>query len=135
LQLNDDVGSNTVYPIPGYGDVETMNFESFHPVMRQAAAASPLRPMPLAVLSHVQPFPLTEEQLGFPPATYERASLAAYRELAALLPNGRLIVASKSGHDIHQDQPAVVTEAIREVVEGVRDPDTWDELRACCARS
>ena len=135
MKLNDDFASNTVQTIPGYGDVETIDFLTFNPVMRQAVAASPLRPMPLAVLSKGQPSPFTEQQLGFPVATFDRAIRNAHRELAALVPNGRFFIASKSGHDIHQDQPAVVTEAIREVVAGVRDPDTWNELRACCAGS
>ena len=42
-------------------------------------------------------------------------------------------MASESGHDIHQDQPELVTEAIRQVVTGVRNPDTWYDLTSCCA--
>jgi pimeloyl-ACP methyl ester carboxylesterase len=134
MKFNVDFGGDTLQTIPGYGPLETVPYASGFPAMRQAAA-SPLRPMPLAVLSHGIPFAVTEEQLGFAPAIFEQASLRAYRELAALVPDGRLYIATESGHDIHQDQPAVVTEAIREVVEGVRDPDTWDTLRSCCAAS
>ena len=32
-------------------------------------------------------------------------------------PRGRQIVAEKSGHFIHQDQPALVIAAVREVIE------------------
>jgi hypothetical protein len=39
-----------------------------------------------------------------------------------LVPNARFFIAKISGHDIHQDQPKLVTEAIRQVVAGVRDP-------------
>jgi hypothetical protein len=42
-------------------------------------------------------------------------------------------VASESGHDIHQDQPELVIEAIQQVLQGVRNPDTWYSLAACCA--
>ena len=42
-------------------------------------------------------------------------------------------MATESGHDIHQDQPELVIEAIRQVVEGVRHPDTWEDLASCCA--
>ena len=41
-------------------------------------------------------------------------------------------MASESGHDIHQDQPELVIEAMRQVVEGVRNPDTWYDLTSCC---
>jgi pimeloyl-ACP methyl ester carboxylesterase len=125
---------NTVLPIPGYGDVETIAFGSDNEVMRRAAAAAPLRPMPLAVLAKSNPFDVTEEALGFSPETLEAALFAAEAQLASLVPNGRLFVAGASGHDVHQDQPGLVTEAIREVVEGVRSPDTWDDLSACCSR-
>ncbi len=39
----------------------------------------------------------------------------------------------ESGHDIHQDQPEQVVEAVRQVVAGVRNPDTWYDLTSCCA--
>jgi pimeloyl-ACP methyl ester carboxylesterase len=131
VKLNLDLGSDTVETIPGYGPLETIGYGSGYSVMRQAAAASPLHPMPLAVLSHGRPFAVTEQQLGFAPAIFEQATLATYRKLAALAPNGRLFIASESGHDIHQDQPAIVTEAIRQVIEGVRDPETWNAMTSC----
>jgi pimeloyl-ACP methyl ester carboxylesterase len=37
----------------------------------------------------------------------------------------RFIVAEQSHHFIYIDQPDLVTEAIHEVVDAVRDPDTW----------
>jgi pimeloyl-ACP methyl ester carboxylesterase len=126
-----NASGNTVLPIPGYGDVETIPFGA-NDAMRKAAATSPLRAMPLGVLAKSQPFDLTEDALGFSPVTLEAALLAAEEQLAALVPSGRFYVASSSGHDIHQDQPALVTEAIREVVEGVRSPDTWYDLSSCC---
>jgi pimeloyl-ACP methyl ester carboxylesterase len=57
---------------------------------------------------------------------------ANYESLATLVPQARFFVATESGHDIHQDQPELVTEAIRQVVEGVRHPDTWADLTSCC---
>jgi heme O synthase-like polyprenyltransferase len=54
--------------------------------------------------------------------------------LAMLVPNARFFVAKDSGHDIHQDQPELVTEAIRQVVAAVRNPDTWYDLTSCCAK-
>ena len=51
---------------------------------------------------------------------------------ATLVPNARFSVASESGHDIHQDQPELVTEAIHQVVAGVRNANTWYDLTSCC---
>jgi pimeloyl-ACP methyl ester carboxylesterase len=46
-------------------------------------------------------------------------------ELAALVPGARHVVATESGHGIQQDQPELVIEAVRQVVEAVRDPGKW----------
>lgn len=40
-------------------------------------------------------------------------------------PDGRLVVAEQSGYFIPGDQPDLVIDAIRQVVEAVRDPSTW----------
>jgi pimeloyl-ACP methyl ester carboxylesterase len=59
------------------------------------------------------------------PDALESVLRAANEDLATLVPNARFFVAKDSGHDIHQDQPELVTEAIRQVVTGVRDPAIW----------
>jgi pimeloyl-ACP methyl ester carboxylesterase len=136
VKLNQEVGSDTVFPIEGYGDAETIGYGSGNAVMREAEAATSLRPMPLAVLAHGVPFPAPEELLakyGFTSAELEGILLTANKDLATLVPDTRFFVASESGHDIHQDQPELVTEAIRQVVAGVRNPDTWYDLASCCA--
>jgi hypothetical protein len=46
-------------------------------------------------------------------------------DLAQRVPNARFAVAAESGHGIHQDQLELVIEAIRDVVDAVRDPSTW----------
>jgi hypothetical protein len=127
------MGSDVVHQIPGYGDAETTGYGANDAVMRKAAAASPLSPLPLAVLAHGKPFPQSADAPGFTPGELERYLLAANEAQAALVPNSRFTVASESGHDIHQDQPALVIEAIRQVVAGVRNPDTWYDLSSCCA--
>jgi pimeloyl-ACP methyl ester carboxylesterase len=116
-----------------YG-LEDYDVSAFDDAMRQAAAARPLRPMPLAVLAHGQTFGATEEALGFSPDLLERGFRIAEDQLATLVPNARFFIAADSGHFIQTDQPALVTEAIRQVVEGVRDPDTWNDLSSCCAQ-
>jgi pimeloyl-ACP methyl ester carboxylesterase len=134
VRLNQGLGADTVIPIPGYGDVETIRFGADNAVMREAVAASSLPPMPLAILAHGKPFALpADDAQGFSAAELEAFIRAENQEKAALVPDARFTVASESGHDIHQDQPELVIEAIRQVVAGVRDPDTWDDLSSCCA--
>ena len=134
VAFNRRAGSDTVEPIPGYGDLETLPYGASDAVMRAAAAAAPLRPMPLAVLAHGRPFALPDPPPDLSAATLEADLRAANADLATLVPRARFFVAAGSGHDIHQDQPTLVVEAIRQLVEGVRHPDTWRDLAACCAR-
>jgi len=133
VQLNRDFGTDTVVPIPGYGDVETIGYGADNAVMREAAVATPLPPLPLAVLAHGQPFALPEDAQGFTSAELESFLSAANEDLATLVPSARYFVASESGHDIHQDQPELVSEAVRQVVAGVRHPAAWYDLNSCCA--
>jgi pimeloyl-ACP methyl ester carboxylesterase len=44
----------------------------------------------------------------------------AQRRLAALSSDSRLIIAEGSGHDIHWEQPTLVIDAVRQVVDDVR---------------
>jgi pimeloyl-ACP methyl ester carboxylesterase len=134
VRLNQGLDADTVIPIPGYGDAETLPFGADNAVVREAVAASPLRPMPLVVLAHGKPFALPADAQGFTAAEMEGFIRAANEAKVALVPDARYTVASESGHDIHQDQPELVIEAIRQVVAGVRNPDTWYELTSCCAQ-
>jgi pimeloyl-ACP methyl ester carboxylesterase len=131
-QLSRELGSDTVVPIPGYGGLETIGFGADNATMREAVAASPLPPMPLAVLAHGKPIISLDETRGFTTAEWEALQQTSFENLATLVPQARFSVASESGHDIHQDQPELVIEAVRQVVEGVRNPDTWYDMRSCC---
>jgi hypothetical protein len=94
--------------------------------MRAAAAAAPLRSLPLVVLTRVRPLDLLSDlPLGFSADALERAWAAGQTELVALVPGARQVVATENGHGIQVDQPELVIEAIREVVEAVRDPSSW----------
>jgi pimeloyl-ACP methyl ester carboxylesterase len=134
VRFNVRSGSDKVEPIAGYGDLETLGYGKNNVVMRQVAATTPLGPMPLAVLAHARPFDVPRDTEGLSSGALESVLRAANEDLAMLVPNARFFVAKISGHDIHQDQPRLVTEAIRQVVAGVRDPDTWYDLTSCCAR-
>ncbi|MGB3331072.1 MAG: alpha/beta hydrolase [Thermomicrobiales bacterium] len=91
--------------------------------MIDAEKVSPLRPMPLFVLSHGIPFPAPFP--GWPTDKMEAIMADLQARQARLVPNARHVVAEKSGHNIHQDQPELVIDAIRQVVDAVRDPSTW----------
>jgi pimeloyl-ACP methyl ester carboxylesterase len=121
--------------IPGYGQAETVPYASGDDQMRQLTKTSPLRPMPLAVLAHGRPFALPKDpklSQGLTSKVVEPGLLKANQAQAKLVPEGRFFYAKKSGHDIHQDQPALTAEAIQQVVAGVRSPDTWYSLQTCC---
>jgi pimeloyl-ACP methyl ester carboxylesterase len=123
-------------PLPddaGYPEFERFDWDAVAAAMNEAEAARPLGPMPLAVLAHAKPFDISEEFVGFSPDAFEAAWGSAQRGLATVVPSARFFVASESAHNIHQDQPELVIEAIRQVVSGVRDPDTWYDLNSCCA--
>jgi pimeloyl-ACP methyl ester carboxylesterase len=91
---------------------------------------TPLRPLPLAVLSrgNSNDAPLPD----WPVAAFEQMWRGLQNDLAALVPNARLSIATRSGHYIQQEQPELVVEAIRQVVAGGRAPSTWYDLTSCC---
>lgn len=100
-----------------YQDRERLDTDASAAQMR-AAETSPLRPLPLVVLTHGRPW---DWPPGYPAAALEAVWLPLQEDLAALVPDSRLVVAEQSGHFIPGDQPELVTEAIREVVDAVRD--------------
>ena len=94
--------------------------------MAEAARTEPLRPMPLFVISRAEPVKLPP---NVPPAFSLDAFEAAWREgqarLAALLPDARHKTATESDHYVQVEQPGLVVDAIRAVVEAVRNPAAW----------
>jgi len=49
-----------------------------------------------------------------------RRSFVAQEKLAKLVPNAKHITNTNSGHEIHKEQPQLVIDSIREVVDAVR---------------
>ena len=133
VRLNHEPTRTSSIPIRGGADRgPTHSATTTTRSVREAATASPLHPMPLAVLAHSNP--LRDPYTGQAGRRRWKAHQARRsKDLATLVPNARFTVAAESGHDIHQDQPELVIEAIRQVVEGVRNPDTWYDLTSCCA--
>ncbi|HZY99908.1 MAG TPA: alpha/beta hydrolase [Candidatus Baltobacteraceae bacterium] len=92
-------------------------------------AAPPVRPMPVIVLTAGLP-QLTPQVIAsgqLPPEVTQSfadalwaAQMQAQDHLAALFPSGRHVVVANSTHYIHVDQPQLVIDAIREVVDAVR---------------
>ena len=102
----------------------------------QVRAAPPLRPLPLIVLSADRPWgPQVPSMIaaGVLPADVppdfgyvtDAAQKQAQERLAKLVPNAKHITNTNSGHEIHKEQPQLVIDAIREVVEAVRNPSSW----------
>ncbi|HEU5433877.1 MAG TPA: alpha/beta hydrolase [Thermomicrobiales bacterium] len=116
-------------PPPGlerYRDLESVDFGAASATMRQAAAAHPLRRMPLIVLSRGKPVQLPPHvPADFSPAAFETAWRAGQNQLAALEPDARHVIAADSDHYIQLEQPDLVVAAIRKVVNAVREPSSW----------
>jgi pimeloyl-ACP methyl ester carboxylesterase len=101
----------------------------------QLLAAPPLRPMPLVVLSADRPWgplvpgfiadgllaPDTPPNVGY---VTDRAQKVAHANLAALVPGAKHVTRTESGHVIHHDNPQIVTDSVREVIDSVREGRT-----------
>ena len=98
----------------------------------QIRAAPALHPMPIVVLSADRPWgPQVPSMIAagrlaadIPPDfgyVTDAAQKKAQERLAKLVPNEKHITNTNSGHEIHKEQPQLVIDAIREVVEAVRN--------------
>jgi pimeloyl-ACP methyl ester carboxylesterase len=88
--------------------------------LRQVRAAGSFGDLPLTVISAGRP---GEYPPGFPDDVASRiGSLVreTQSDLARLSTHGRHVIAERSGHDIHRDQPELIVDVIREMVEVVR---------------
>jgi pimeloyl-ACP methyl ester carboxylesterase len=104
-------------PYAGYRDLETVDPGPASDAMRRAR---PLRRIPAIVLSKGRPFELGPD---FPPdlaGALNAAWAAAQDELAARVHAIRHIVVSESAHYIQLEQPRVVIQTVRQVVQAVR---------------
>ena len=112
--------------LAGYEDLEFTDLDTSVSQVREATAASPLRPIPLVVLSRGQAMQMPADLPGgLTGEGLERAWTVEQDRLAALLPDARHVIAHESEHYIQLQQPELVIEAVREVVAAVRDPATW----------
>ena len=116
--------------------IEALNLlpEPVHTVssFEQVISAPPVRKVPMVILTADLP-PISADDVAsgvFPPSvTVEfvnalwSAQIAAQTALARLFPGARHITNTSSHHYIHLEQPQLVIDAIREVVDAVRDAD------------
>jgi pimeloyl-ACP methyl ester carboxylesterase len=97
----------------------------------QIRGAPPLRPLPLVVLSADKPWgPQLPSMMAagklptdVPPDfgyITDAAQKQAQERLARLVPNAKHITNTHSGHEIHKEQPQLVVDSIRKIVETVR---------------
>jgi hypothetical protein len=117
-------------PTPGlenYKDIETLDVNASLDQMAKTARTEPLRSMPLFVLTQGQPFDLPPWQPlpGDFPAALNKAWHAAQDALTTLAPNARHKIATQSSHYIQVQEPQLVIDAIRQVVDAVRRPSAW----------
>jgi pimeloyl-ACP methyl ester carboxylesterase len=106
-------------PQPRLLDPERVDIWTSERQTRVALRRSPLRPMPLVVLARGRP----EDPGAAFVEQDEWLWRQLQRELAHLVPGGRLVIATNSGHDIQHQQPELVLEAIGDVVRAVRTGD------------
>ena len=88
--------------------------------VEQARLAPPLRDIPLVVVAHGIPEMFASMLSPAEAARAEQSWRQMQVELARLTASGKFLVAEKSGHKIHIDQPTLVVEVIRQVVEAAR---------------
>jgi pimeloyl-ACP methyl ester carboxylesterase len=97
--------------------------DGYDSALRHPGALGNLGDLPLVVITHGQPFP-------GPMATLEKYWAAGQQRLAALSTNGELVVAHNSNHMIQLDEPQVVVDAIRRVLDAAARPGAREQARA-----
>ena len=125
-------------PVPealaGYSDLEFTDLDLSASQVRDATDALPLPPcpqspgvpFPLVVLSRGRSMAMPSDLPGgLTGEGLERAWTAEQDRLATLVPGARHVIARESEHDIQLQQPELVIDAVRQVVEAVRDPSSW----------
>ena len=107
-------------PLPefeNYAALETIDFNASFDQMKKAAKAAPSKNIPVVILVRG----LRVELLAGAPPEFGEILESAWRKskdnLAAALPHIQFVIASKSGHYIQLDEPTIVVQAIRAVVE------------------
>jgi hypothetical protein len=72
--------------------------------------------IPLVVLTQGRPYNPDDYPIPSLAAKFYQLHLEMQKDLVRRSPKGKQVIAEKSGHNIHQDQPELVIGAIRQVV-------------------
>jgi len=122
-------------PADAIAEYPALERQDFDVTLDQTAAAAPLRPMPLVVLTASKKFaalvPKYIDEGVVPPSVprdfgevIDRTNSVAQNELAALVPGAVHITNTHAGHNIMIDNGPLTIRAIRRVVDAVRAGDT-----------
>jgi pimeloyl-ACP methyl ester carboxylesterase len=111
-------------PVPADSGPVTAEQISFQQ-MTEARDAGTCPQVPMVVMSHGLPPTAEERPPGWPLEDEEALFRQLQLELVDLVPGTRHVVADLSKHAIHQEEPNLVSTAIIDVVNAVRDPATW----------
>jgi D-alanyl-D-alanine carboxypeptidase len=127
---------NTTPPevIEDYPDYEQVDFDD---ALDEVVANRTISPMPLVVLTADKPYPPPSKP-GIPAdinTVTREAQDVSQRQVALLVPGAKHITKTNSGHDIMLENPALVSDAILEVINAVRDGRTSIELDAASRAS
>jgi CubicO group peptidase (beta-lactamase class C family)/pimeloyl-ACP methyl ester carboxylesterase len=96
---------------------EQVDLATSYRQLEQAQRRRPLRKLPLVVISHGIPEPaMGKELVPGVNAAIEREWQKRQIELAALVPGGRRIVATNTGHMIPSERPALVVGVIKDML-------------------
>jgi pimeloyl-ACP methyl ester carboxylesterase len=119
-------------PVPaalaGYPDLEFTDLDASLAEIREASVQTPLPTVPVVVLSRGLAMAMPDDLPGGLTGGFlEEAWTASQDHLAHLAPGVRQVIARQSEHYIQLQQPELVIAAVREVVDAVRDPSSWQE--------
>jgi pimeloyl-ACP methyl ester carboxylesterase len=98
-------------PLPQFANTPTFEVVDIDKSIAQVAAARPFPPIPTAVLTKTEPFPIPSTAPNSLAATVERVWLAAALNLVALRPRTPHIMVTGSDHYIQVHQPDLVAAA------------------------
>jgi len=126
--ISKHINTRPAEALEAYPDLERQDLDE---TLDQTAAAAPLKPMPVVVLSasdkYIDVLPKMIQAGQVPADTprdfgpvIDRANAAAHNKLAALVPGAVHITDTHAGHNIMIDNAPVVIHAIRMVVDAVR---------------
>jgi len=96
-------------------------FEGLPPTLQQAQAAWPLPDVPVIVLTNSKrDTALASVERALESVRIE-ARINSCKEWLKKVPKGKLIITDKSGHDIPNDEPELVIDAIKQVIASAKD--------------